>query len=596
MQKLFTLLMAWSLVGSLQAAGTFQSGLGSAKHTKQLRAEKARLVPNPQLKPAKASFPILKSGSALPVPASAELQQWDGSAWVWFGQEFYDAQNRVIESVYDYNREVYTYDDVAGTVTKTQYFRDTPEGEWLPQWRELQGEEGVYHYEHWSYVDGDWVQQEGSKSEETETVDGLVATREYAYWSFNSGSWVKSSSYREVTERNTAGKVVLEQGYNWVDEQWVLEWSDSYTYNSGILEEIAYCENNAGVQECSREVFVYDGATQPEAVYLYESVDGVEVFVGRYTELAFINWEEMEVSYALGQKVLDSEGDLEDPDNYENYEKVEFTSPGNGSYFYWVNGAWMEYGSMTTVDNGDGTTTTTEIYFDEEGGIDDDCDVYWEGDKYIETSGPTFEANESYNWVKTGADCGSYDWVLSYKEEESTTATSFSRLNVYPGETADSFIEDAFEQQKDEWGTILSEISTYSVDGTITSYSEVTFDPQYEAGKLVSKISNRRDDPEGAYTLEHKWVYAYSPTTQIPEFGQEAAVAAYPSVFDQQLTVGSPTGSLLTLRNVQGMVVWSGRAQKAETVVGPVNQSPGLYLLQVDLPDGSTKVLKLLKL
>lgn len=104
-------------------------------------------------------------------------------------------------------------------------------------------------------MDGAWVQQEGFKSEETETVDGLVTTREYAYWSFNSGSWVKSSSYREVTERNTAGKVVLEQGYNWVDEQWVLEWSDSYTYNSGILEEIAYCENNAGVQECSREVF-----------------------------------------------------------------------------------------------------------------------------------------------------------------------------------------------------------------------------------------------------------------------------------------------------------------------------------------------------
>ncbi|WP_026475249.1 T9SS type A sorting domain-containing protein [Alkaliflexus imshenetskii] len=571
-------------------------------HEKNSALLKVRERPVPasiQLKREAFHQTHLKNGNSLVHPTSSLYYQWSASDWVLQYETTYDTQGREIEKLFvgGFNRIVTDYNESESLKTQLHQTRNNDQSPWETTMKVITSFDDYSNYEVWELSNGELKISHGWKYIETETIDGNTKTNLWEQWAYNPGTetYIKTSGYKNVLTTNNDGKLLTNKGYSWTNDDWELEYEDIFTYENGKLIEMKYCSYDE--PECERIEFIYGAGDEPQSALVYIDEGAGFVLEGRYIQLVWKDWsnvtftEEGEILlFAIKQVVIDPDGDINDDDNYENEEKIETDLLGNYTSWIWLNNDWVETDKRTSETiNGD--VKVTSIYFEYEAGYDEDCDVFFNGEKDIHITGTNQTTRMSYVWEKMAEPC-TYDWVLEYESIETKTSNSTQLVTRNFSDDEDS--EYITYNEWDQYNKPVIFRESGYIDGIRQYYHESSYENIYDGDKLLQVTKSYRDAPDGAYVFSEKIVYAFGGSTSVPDI-QQVRNLVYPTVFGNGFNVVLAEACKLVLINTQGQIVWQKETESGSLFVPGNNLPKGMYVIQITNKSGHSETVKLIK-
>jgi hypothetical protein len=544
----------------------------------------------------------LKNAAVLQHPSSSKHYNWLEADWDLQMEMLYDDQGRVIEMLSGLSKITTEYDDVENIVTKWHQQKVSELAPWTTTMKEITQLSDNYLYEVWMPSGGVLTLSSGSKTVAWEETQDNTTTEQWEFWIYNPllEAYEINTAYKDETLVNDGGQILSYKGYYWEDGDWVLEYSDTYTYNSeDVLSQMTFCDFDEGVTECERLEFIFSGAGAPSTARVYKDEGSGYELTGRYINLVWRDWENVSFNvddeavllFATMQLIIDPDGDINSDANYVNFEQFEYDMDGHYTHQYWVSGAWVidDFYITETLVNGDVVTTTYN--FDYEEGIDEDCDLFTSGSKQVSFVGPNHSGTSEYEWTKTSEPCG-YEWVKFYEVLEDWTATTFETTTLYL--QAETSMENIDFEEWNEYGHLITSTSIEKMGETIIEYGEYSYNNTYDGALRTSTIITFRDSQEGPFVNDEKIEYSYGGSTSAPN-ETISANRVFPTVFDTGFNVHLSQASSLKLISAQGQTVWQQSLTTGQLFV-PANHLPqGIYILLISSQTGDTETFKLIK-
>ncbi len=600
MKQLFTILLASCLIVSTTTSAQF------SKHEGKKSLKKVRSHTLPAEHPLKTievhKTALLKNAAVVQHPSSSKHFNWTGADWYLHMEMLYDAQGREIEMLSGLSKITTEYDDVENIVTKWYQQKDNEAALWLTHMKVITRLTDNYLNEVWELVDGELTITGGSKFIVWEDTQDNTTTEQWESWIYNPilQDYEITSAYKDETLVNDAGQILSYKGYFWEDGDWVLEYTDTYTYNSEeVLTQMTFCYYDEGFTECERLDFIFSGAGAPSTALVYMDEGTGYELKGRYINLVWNDWDnvsfnaddEAVVLFATMQLIIDPDGDITNSANYINFEQFEYSVEGNYTHQYSMDGQWVIDDYYFSETQGNGDVVTTGYYFNYEEGLDEDCDYFMSGDKQISVVGTSHSSMSDYEWSKISEPCG-YEWVKMFEIIEDWTASTHETITRFM--QAEMIMESIEFEEWNEYGhPILSRNST-SIGEMMMTFLEYSYNNTYDGALRTSTIISSRNNENGDFLPSEKIEYAYGGSTSAPN-ETISAVRVFPTIFNAGFNVQLAQASSLKLISAQGQTVWQQALTTGQLFV-PGNHLPqGLYILVITTDMGGTETIKLIK-
>jgi hypothetical protein len=644
MKNLFTfgmMIFVCHLGGYAQKSILFNVNKAEIRHQakiKELEGLKQGVVNGLKVSPSY----LLKSSQLLLNPTWHEEYQFSSGNWELSSQSIYDNQGRVVEYISNNYRKLTEYVDTEQTVITYQQTRADALSAWESNVKEVRIEQEDLDLHEIFMADGmgGWTLTSGFKEVESTDVVGLVTTHTYQSWQFNDVDKVYEVTwgYKNVNEELANGNFRKSLSYEWGNGDWQPEGGQEYVYDvDGRLTNVVWFYVEDG--EYQKVDLIYTSGDVPTMAFFHEKANANDeyVFKGRYIDLLWVDWNgglldgQLEPLSAVMQLVIDPAGDLNDANNYVNYEKSVSGDDYSADYV-WIDGDWFLQWEYKEETLSGGIVVVTDTYFD----IDDNTQEVFGGEKEVRTSSPEGFVDIRYNY-----DVESKDWIQTEKVEQSILAGEDNfEMKSYSWEDLDedgvfewvltsvfrrvfsALLEEDFHEtymdgelfytssSKKQYNSYGHEVSIINEWGGLSSfynsetgmmdwqfvmnYNEDYFDHVYDDNKLIETIRKWRNTKDGEYELRHKTVYYFTPVG-VNKPLLSVTLNVYPTATNSDVTVRVSNSGTLTVVDLKGRCVLTKYVVPGENTISLVDVANGLYVIRMVSAEGASNTAKVVK-